>query len=143
LTLNSLSSGQFYSSIQNRAQIKVIYPKYSKHWPYTVAHTIDCVWIKMLDHGLNYGLFLSLFKFLHENMYKNKFKIKRNRLLYCFRFQAFTWNTSYSARNQPIFICPNGCAKQLFSNVYSTWDVCITFAQMLRTWLSTRLKNEK
>ena len=21
---------------------KVIYPKYSKHWPYTVAHTIDC-----------------------------------------------------------------------------------------------------
>ena len=22
---------------------KVIYPKYSKHWPYTVAHTIDCV----------------------------------------------------------------------------------------------------
>ena len=24
-------------------QIKVIYTKYSKHWPYTVAHTIDCV----------------------------------------------------------------------------------------------------
>ena len=23
--------------------IKVIYTKYSKHWPYTVAHTIDCV----------------------------------------------------------------------------------------------------
>ena len=22
---------------------KVIYTKYSKHWPYTVAHTIDCV----------------------------------------------------------------------------------------------------
>ena len=22
---------------------KVIYPKYSKHWPYTVADTIDCV----------------------------------------------------------------------------------------------------
>ena len=22
---------------------KVIYLKYSKHWPYTVAHTIDCV----------------------------------------------------------------------------------------------------
>ena len=21
---------------------KVIYTKYSKHWPYTVAHTIDC-----------------------------------------------------------------------------------------------------
>ena len=22
---------------------KVIYTKYSKHWPYTVAHTIDCM----------------------------------------------------------------------------------------------------
>ena len=35
---------------------KVIYPKYSKH--YTVAHTIDCVCSKMLNHGLNQGLFL-------------------------------------------------------------------------------------
>ena len=26
---------------------KVIYTKYSKHWPYTVAHTIDCVCSKM------------------------------------------------------------------------------------------------
>ena len=41
---------------------KVIYPKHSKHWPYTVAHTIDCVCSKMLNHGLNHGLFLSLFK---------------------------------------------------------------------------------
>ena len=28
----------------------------------TVAHTIDCVCSKMLNHGLNHGLFLSLFK---------------------------------------------------------------------------------
>ena len=28
-------------------------PKYSKHWPYTVAHTIDCVCSKMLNHALN------------------------------------------------------------------------------------------
>ena len=34
--------------------------------------------------------------------------------------QIFTWNTSYSARNQPILIRPNGCAEQLFSNIYST-----------------------
>ena len=26
-----------------QAWVKVIYPKYSKHWPYTVAHTIECV----------------------------------------------------------------------------------------------------
>ena len=43
---------------------KVIYPKYSKHLPYTVAHTIDCVCSKMLNHGLNHGLFLSLFKLI-------------------------------------------------------------------------------
>ena len=44
---------------------KVIYPKYSqKHWPYTLAHTIDCVCSKMLNHGLNHGLFLSLFKLI-------------------------------------------------------------------------------
>ena len=44
--------------------IKVIYPKYSKHWHYNVAHTIDCVCSKMLNHGLNPGLFLSLFKLI-------------------------------------------------------------------------------
>ena len=40
---------------------KVIYTKYSKHWPYTVAHNWMCVH-KMLNHGLNHGFFLSLFK---------------------------------------------------------------------------------
>ena len=43
--------------------IKVIHPKYSKHWPYTVAYTIDCVCSKILNHGLNDGLSYSLFKF--------------------------------------------------------------------------------
>ena len=43
---------------------KVIYPKYSKHWLYTVAHTIDCVYSKMLNHGLNHGFFLSRFKLI-------------------------------------------------------------------------------
>ena len=41
-------------------ELKVIYPKYSKHWPYTVASTIDCGCSKMLFHGL----FLSLFKLI-------------------------------------------------------------------------------
>ena len=43
---------------------KVIYPKYSKHQPYSVAHTIDFVCSKMWNHGLNHGLFLSLFKLI-------------------------------------------------------------------------------
>ena len=40
---------------------KVIYSKYSKHWPYTVAQAIDCVCSIMLNHGF----FLSLFKVIH------------------------------------------------------------------------------
>ena len=94
---------------------KVIHPKYSKHWLYTVAHIIDCVCSKILNHGLNHGLFLSLFKFFVWKYSKlNKFRIKRTRMLHCFRSQVFTWNTSYSDRNQPILICPNDCAEQLF-----------------------------
>jgi hypothetical protein len=38
-------------------RIKVIHTKYSKHWPYTVAHTIDCVCSEMLNHGLHISLF--------------------------------------------------------------------------------------
>ena len=57
---------------------KAIYPKYSKHYPYTVAHRIDCGCSKMLNRGLNHGLFLSLFFFffcmkIHCKL--NKFKI--------------------------------------------------------------------
>ena len=40
-----------------------IYPKYSKHWPYYVAQTIDCV-CRKLNHGLNHGVFLSLSKLI-------------------------------------------------------------------------------
>ena len=44
--------------------VKAINPKYSKHWPYTVASTIDCGCHKMLNHGLNHGLYFSLFKLI-------------------------------------------------------------------------------
>ena len=44
-------------SFSSDANIKVIYTKYSKHWPYTVAHTIDCVCSKMLNYSLNNVLF--------------------------------------------------------------------------------------
>ena len=42
---------------------KVIYTKYSKHCPYTVAHTLKCVCSK-INHGLNHGLFISLLKLI-------------------------------------------------------------------------------
>jgi hypothetical protein len=48
------------------AQFKVIHPKYSKHWPYIVAHTIEFVCSKMLNHGL----FLSLFKLIPCPIYR-------------------------------------------------------------------------
>ena len=54
------------SFIIKEAKNKVIYPKYSKHWSYTVAHTIDCLCSKMLNHGLNHGLLL-FSSFLDEN----------------------------------------------------------------------------
>ena len=44
--------------IENHTIVKVIYTKYSKCWPYI----INCVCIKMLNHGLNHGFFLLLFK---------------------------------------------------------------------------------
>ena len=57
--------------IRNRkimnGDVKVIYPKYSKHWPYTVASTIDYGCSKMLNHGLNHEFFLSLFKLIHTS----------------------------------------------------------------------------
>ena len=37
---------------------KLYVPSTPKHWTYTVAHTIDCVCSKLLNHGL----FISLFK---------------------------------------------------------------------------------
>ena len=58
-----------------RHEGKVIYPKYSKHWPYTVAHTIDCVCSKILNHGLNLGLLFSLSSFLGELTWKFRIKI--------------------------------------------------------------------
>jgi hypothetical protein len=48
---------------------KVIYTKYSKHWPYTVAHTIKFCLQKMLNHGFNHGLFISLFKLITRPMH--------------------------------------------------------------------------
>ena len=35
-------------------EIKVIYPKYSKHWLSTVAHTIDCVCNKIMVQIMGY-----------------------------------------------------------------------------------------
>ena len=38
---------------------KIIYPKYSKHWPYLLAYTLHCDCSEVLNHGLNHGLHIS------------------------------------------------------------------------------------
>ena len=53
-----------YIQNTNAPLVKVIHPKYSKHWSYPLAHTIDCVCSKMLIYGLNHGLLYSLFKLI-------------------------------------------------------------------------------
>ena len=65
--------------------IKVIYPKYSKHWPYLLAATIDCGSSKILNCGLNHGLLLLLFKvFLWKHILDwNEISGLKSRMLYC------------------------------------------------------------
>ena len=70
---------------------KVIYPKYSKHWLSTVAHTIDCVCIKILNHGLNHGLLFPLFKFFGWKNILNYLENSglKSRFLFCLIFQFY------------------------------------------------------
>ena len=58
-----MNNEAFVKSVEICEQPKVIHPKYSNHWLSTVAHAIDCVCSKILNHGLNHGLLFSLFKF--------------------------------------------------------------------------------
>ena len=51
-------------SIFIHSTVKVIYTKYSKHWPYTVAHTIDYVCSE-----INNSWFNPLFSFYFSSLY--------------------------------------------------------------------------
>ena len=51
-------------NVEIGVECKVIHTKYSKHRPYTAAHTIECVCSK-INHGLNHGLFISLLKLIN------------------------------------------------------------------------------
>ena len=48
----------FFFVIFILGRFKVIHPKYSKHWPYTVGHTIGCVCSKIINHGLNIATYI-------------------------------------------------------------------------------------
>ena len=49
---------------KSRPATKVIYTKYSKHWPYTVAYTFDCVCSK-----INNSWFNPWFSFYFSSLY--------------------------------------------------------------------------
>ena len=61
IQLDFLFVGLYLALItESGGKSKVMHPKCSKHWLYTVVHSIDCVCSKMLNHGL----FLSLLKLI-------------------------------------------------------------------------------
>ena len=57
--------------LQNYQQVqgKAIHSKYSKHWPYLLATTLDCCCNKRLNHCLNHGLFLSFLNVFGPNFH--------------------------------------------------------------------------
>ena len=89
---SNLSATDFTKSIFSSLALfshmtdKVIYPKYSKHWPYLLAATIDCGSSKILNCGLNHGLLLLLFKvFLWKHILDwNEISGLKSRMLYCY-----------------------------------------------------------
>ena len=73
---------------------KVIYPKYSKHLPYTVAYTIDCVCSKILNHGLIMDFFFH---------FSSLYKIIFSRILFGFlktlhKLQLIIWDIAKISR---------------------------------------------
>ena len=66
LDLSWIFDQKYYGNIErggtNMIVTKVEYPKYySKHWPHLLAATMDCIYCRILKHGLYYGLCLSRF----------------------------------------------------------------------------------
>ena len=70
----------------------VMCPKYSKHWPYTVAHTIDCV---CSNFFLNQGLFLLLFKGQEVTQLFMFFQIGKGENKNIFLMEKFCWINKY------------------------------------------------
>ena len=75
----------------------IVYPKYSKHWLSTVAHTIDCVCSKILNNGLNHGLLFSIFKFFGWKNILNQLENSglKSRFLSLFSISVLTSDACY------------------------------------------------
>ena len=62
LSFMTITYTLYYISFLSDGCVKVIYTKYSKHWPYTVAHTIDYVCNEMNNPWFNPWFNILLFK---------------------------------------------------------------------------------
>ena len=82
---------------------KVMYPKYSKHWPYLLAATIIVAAVNIKSWVISFT-FQVLWAKIHSKL-NWKLRIK---LYYAIlsMISGFTWCTSLSTRNQPIFYRP-------------------------------------
>ena len=95
---------------------KVIYPKYSKHWLFTVA---NCVCSKLLNHGLNNGLLFSLFKFFGQKNILNQLENSglKSRFLFLFNISVLIDIQFNLPEISPFLVCPNGLGEHLFSKI--------------------------
>ena len=82
----------FIHQVTIRGSTKVIYTKYSKHCPYTVAHTIECVCSK-INHGLNHGLFISLLKQVLFELFGALYMYISEKMVNCY---AQNWESKSS-----------------------------------------------
>ena len=81
--------------------------KYSKHWPYPLASTINCDCSKILNHVLSHGLFLSRFgrKYVLNWIENSGLKYK---LLHSLRFEILLDSDANLPKTNPFSMGPNG-----------------------------------
>lgn len=97
-------------------RIKVIYLKYYKEGPYTLAHKQRSVYSKMINNHISVLLGKNAKNW--PGNYKKYFK-----LMYSLRFVDHLNSNLVCQITRPFSIRPNGCAKQLLLTVYSTWGI--------------------
>ena len=99
--------------------LKVIYPKYSKHWLSTVAHTVDCViesWFK------SWVIIFTFQVFWVKKHFKLTWKFKIKILIpILFNISVLLDEEANLPETSPFFACPNGFGEHLFWNIYSTF----------------------
>ena len=110
--------------------VKVIYPKYSKHCLSTVAHTIDCVCSKILNHRLNHGLLFPPFKFFGWKKILN-YVIENSRLksrfLFCLIFK-FYMMYRLICQKPAHFLSAQMALVSTFFRMFIVLGICITRA---------------